>query len=155
MNKLLGHVVEREGITVTRLARDYVIKTSQGSISRMLNQTEKIMLAEIPMTKANMNVLCDGINYATLEQYTEHCKAHDYAAAIRVIVEVHERGFSIVDIFDEYYQFVKFVDESVVSAAQKYQIIIVICEYITNFHEYFEHEIELLLFTKLVMNVFT
>ena len=154
MHKLLGHVVENEGITVTRSAREYVVKTSHGSISRMLNQTEKIMLAELPMTKANMNLLCDGISYATLERYTEHCKAQDYASAIHLIAELHERGFSIIDIFDEYYQYVKFVDESVIQQESKYRIIIVICEYITNFHEFFEHEIELLLFTKLVMNVF-
>lgn len=154
MHKLLDRIVENEGITVTQSARDYVVKTSQGSISRLLNQTEKIVLAGVPMTKANLNILCDGINYSFLERYTEHCKSQDYAAAIRLIVEFHERGFSIIDIFDEYYHFVKFTDDSLIPPECKFRLIIVLCEYITHFHEFFEHEIELLLFTKLVMNVF-
>lgn len=154
MDHILGKVIKNEGITATRTARDYLVRTSHGSIARMLNQTEKLMLAGVPMTKANMNALCDGISNATLEQYTNYCKVNDYASAIRIILEMHDRGYSIIDIFDEYYQFIKYIEESIVTRDCKYRIIIIICEYITNFHEFFEHEIELLLFTKMVMNVF-
>ena len=58
-------------------------------------------------------------------------------------------GYSVMDILDNYFMFVKNTDK--LSENDKYKIIPFICTYITAFHEIHENDIELPLFTNNIM----
>ena len=60
-------------------------------------------------------------------------------------MNLQNRGFSVMDILDSYFIYIKFnetIEENI-----KYEIIKLICKYITIFHNIHEDEIELSLFT--------
>jgi hypothetical protein len=69
----------------------------------------------------------------------------DLHSAIKIIYEIFDKGYSVMDILDNYFTFIKIT--TILSEDQKYEIIPIICKYITIFHNIHEDEIELSLFT--------
>jgi hypothetical protein len=65
---------------------------------------------------------------------------------------LHEQGYSVMDILDNYFIFIK--TTSLINETMKYQAIAIICKYITIFHNIHEDEIELALFTNNVRRLF-
>ena len=66
--------------------------------------------------------------------------------SIQVINSLYERGYSVLDIFDNYFTYIKYNSE--LSHDNKYKLIKLICKYISIFHTIHEHSIELIMFTK-------
>jgi hypothetical protein len=65
--------------------------------------------------------------------------------AIKLILEIYDKGYSVMDILDNYFLYIK--NTNILTEDQKYNIIPIICKYITIFHNIHEDEIELSLFT--------
>jgi hypothetical protein len=65
--------------------------------------------------------------------------------AIQIIQGIFEYGYSVIDILDYFFTFVKSTQK--LSEDQKYKIIPILCKYITIFHNIHEDSIELALFT--------
>jgi len=71
--------------------------------------------------------------------------------AIKLIYEIYDKGYSVMDILDNYFLFIKSTIN--LSEEQKYIIIPYICKYITIFHNIHEEEIELALFTNNLIDI--
>ena len=67
-----------------------------------------------------------------------------------LIYEIYDKGYSVMDILDNYFIFVK--NTNILNEEQKYKIIPFICKYISIFHNIHEDEIELSLFTNNLIN---
>lgn len=145
LNLILQHVLHEEKITIKNDLQESIIKSSKNSISHLLNNLEKIILSEQKITQKNIHTLCDGINSTSFDTYTKYCIEQNYADAIQLITEIYHNGYSIIDILDEYYIYLK--NRHLLPDIDTYSIIIHISSYITNFYNYFEHEIELIFFT--------
>ena len=65
--------------------------------------------------------------------------------AIQILYNIHEYGYSVIDILDYFFTFVKSTD--LLTEDQKYKIIPLLCKYITIFHNTHEDVIELALIT--------
>jgi len=65
--------------------------------------------------------------------------------AIDIFYDLFDKGYSVMDIYDNYLLFIK--STSILNETQKYEIIKLLCKYITIFHNIHEDEIELALFT--------
>jgi hypothetical protein len=64
---------------------------------------------------------------------------------------MHDEGYSVIDILDYFYIFIKITEN--VSEDEKYKIVPLICRYITIFNKVHEDQIELALFTNEIMGV--
>ena len=60
-------------------------------------------------------------------------------------MKLQDRGFSVMDILDSYFVYIKYNED--IEDNNKYEIVKLICKYITVFHNIHEDEIELALFT--------
>ena len=69
----------------------------------------------------------------------------------KLIYSIFDNGYSVMDILDNYFLFVKITD--MLTEEQKYNIIPLICKYITIFHNIHEDEIELALFTNNLIKI--
>jgi DNA polymerase III delta prime subunit len=96
--------------------------------------------------------LCSVISSTTFERYIACLYANDVAGAIAIFTEVYEFGYSVIDILEYFFAFVKSTD--LVSEKLKYDFVPVFCKYITIFHNVHEDIIELSLFTNNLMGVF-
>jgi hypothetical protein len=95
--------------------------------------------------------LCSNISFITFEDYTKLIKNKKLNEAIQLIYEIYDKGYSVMDILDNYFLFIK--NTSILSEDEKYNVIPIICKYITIFHNIHEDEIELALFTNNLIEI--
>ena len=112
---------------------------------------EKFKLLNEPITLELANKVCTNINFYTFEEYTNLVKKGLLNEAIKTIYDIFDKGYSVMDILDNYFLFVKNTD--CLNESEKYEIIPFICKYITIFHNIHEDEIELALFTNNLVNI--
>ena len=66
---------------------------------------------------------------------------------------VVDKGYSVMDIYDNYFLYVK--TSALLTETQKYELIKLLCKYITIFHNIHEDEIELALFSNNLTELFS
>ena len=66
--------------------------------------------------------------------------------ATKILYQIHDYGYSVIDILDYFFTFVK--NTEILSEKEKYCIIPCLCKYITIFYNTHENVIELALFSK-------
>ena len=69
-----------------------------------------------------------------------------------MILKLIDEGYSVIDILDNYFIYIKVTNN--LNEKIKYKIIILICKYITNFYNLHEDEIELVFFTNNLIKLF-
>ena len=65
--------------------------------------------------------------------------------SIQLIFNIYKKGYSVMDILDSYFIFIKITEQ--LPEEIKYKVIILILKYIAIFYTLHENEIELILFT--------
>jgi hypothetical protein len=95
--------------------------------------------------------LCSNISFLLFEEYTLFIKNNLLKEAIDLIYEISDKGYSVMDILDNYFIFIK--TTTILTEDQKYNVIPFICKYISIFHNIHEDEIELALFTNNLMKI--
>jgi hypothetical protein len=112
---------------------------------------EKFKLLNQKITLNLATQLCSNISFLTFEEYTKNILSLELLPAIKIIYELYEKGYSVMDILDNYFIFIK--TTNIINEEQKYRIIPYLCKYITIFHNIHEDEIELSLFTNNLINI--
>jgi DNA polymerase III gamma/tau subunit len=150
----MDNIIEKENIKIDKDSNDYLIQTSENSIRNIINNLEKIFIiksnddASIDIDLETCKKLCSTISYNQFEEYiTALCEKEnfDIKKPIKIIYSIHNYGYSVIDILDTFFSFVKYTN--LLTETQKYKIITVICKYTTIFHNIHEDAIELALFT--------
>ena len=139
-----------EGIQIDSNVIDFITTVCNGSVRILVNYLEKFKLVNLPITMDLASELCTNISFKELAIYTNACKSGDLKQALQVINKLVEKGYSVTDVLDNYFTFVKITD--LLSEEQKYKLIPYICKYITVFHNLHEDEIELVFFTNNIVD---
>jgi len=143
--KIIHKIQESENISIDEDAMDFILNVSNNAAKILLNYMEKFKLLNENITFELANQLCTNINFLKLKEYTNLIKNNKLNDAIKLIYEIYDKGYSVMDILDSYFLFIK--NTNILSEEQKYNIIPYICKYITIFNNIHEDEIELALFT--------
>jgi len=142
---IINNIKTNENIIIDKDAEDFIINISKNTVKILINYMEKFKLLNQQITLNLALQLCSNISFLTFEQYTNFILSHQLLSAINIIYELYDKGYSVMDIFDNYFIFVK--TTIILTEEQKYKIIPCICKYITIFHNIHEDEIEMSLFT--------
>ena len=145
MHSIVKKIKDKENIVIDDDAEEFVLNVSNNTVKILLNYMEKFKLINETITLEMAIKTCTNISFLTFEEYTNLIKNKKMKEAIKLIYEVYDRGYSVMDILDNYFLFVKNTDN--ISEDEKYEVIPYICKYITVFHNIHEDEIELALFT--------
>jgi DNA polymerase III delta prime subunit len=143
-------IILSENISIENDAKHFIMEVSNYSIKNLINYMEKIKLLNEHITLDVAKQICTNINYLLFETYSKHILNKQLREAIAIFHNIHDKGYSVMDILDNYFSFIKcttLFDEN-----QKYIIISYICKYITIFNTIHEDEIELALFTNNILN---
>lgn len=151
MNHIMKQVIQAEEIDIEEDAKTFLINISNFSIKTMLNYLEKFKLIQEPIDRDTAIQLCTNISIRVFETYLEQLRKKDLVGSIHMLYELTDKGYSVMDILDSFFVFVKQTDT--LSESEKYKIVPIICKYITIFHNIHEDEIELPMFTNNVFNV--
>lgn len=145
LRSISDHIIGNEPtMSVDADALEYIITLSNNSIRLLVNYIEKIYILNIPITIDVSKMIYTNICVKDFEYLTMCIKLGDLPNAIKTIYEMHDHGYSVIDIFENYFSFIKSTD--ILGEMQKYKIIAILCKYITVFHNVHEDEIELALF---------
>ena len=149
LTRILNKIKQAENIRICPDAQEFVLDICNHSVKVLINYMEKFKLVNEEITITLANQICTDISFITFEHYTELLKQNNLNAAINTLYAFHDNGYSVIDILDSYFVFVK--TTSNLTEDDKYSIIPYICKYITIFHNIHEDEIELALFTNNIM----
>ena len=148
---IINNIKTIENIVIHEDAQDFIINISNNTVKTLINYMEKFKLLNEPITYNLAVKLCSNISFLIFEEYTEFILNKNLTEAIKLIYQIYDKGYSVMDILDNYFIFVK--NSTLITEEQKYKIIPCICKYITIFHNIHEDEIELSLFTNNLVNI--
>lgn len=151
---IANNIINLESIQIEKEALEYIISICNQSIRILINYLEKFKLINKKITLDMAIYLCTNISYNDLYIYTEICKKEkNIEKAIEFIYNLFDKGYSVMDILDNYFQYIKYTNY--LTEDEKYKVIPLICKYITIFHNVHEDEIELVFFTNNLIQLFT
>lgn len=147
-------------------AVDSLITVSKYKINRLINCIDKIKLfstSEV-ITKNMVYQLCSNIQYTIYKKYFMLVLEKNLKEAIDTLYDLHDKGFSVIDILDNMFEYTKLITNTEdgttdtdflipITQIKVYEIIKIICKYITFFYNIHEDEIELALITNEIISV--
>lgn len=142
---ILDKIQECEHIAIDEDAKQFVLTISNNYVKTIINYMEKFKLLNERITLELAIQLCTNISLITFTHFTECVLQKKLGDALQIIFDIYEKGYSVMDILDNYFMFIKITE--ILNEDQKYKIIPYLCKYITIFHNIHEDEIELALFT--------
>jgi DNA polymerase III delta prime subunit len=174
---IANKIITEEGIEFEPNAIDILMNVSKYKVNRMINCIDKIKLfyrnqlvnSDQPVTVNSEMVhqLCANIQYIIYKNYFLFILDNNLKSAIDVLYDLHDKGFSVIDILDNMFEYSKFIRNSEetnadtetdvvfllpITETKVYEIIKVICKYITFFYNIHEDEIELALITNEIIS---
>jgi len=152
LQKIIDKIKAAEDIVIEKEAENFILNVSNNTVKILINYMEKFKLIDEKITLELATKTCTNISFFTLDEYTSLLKTGNLNEAIKLIYEIYDKGYSVMDILDNYFLFIK--SASSVTEDQKYKITPYICKYITIFHNIHEDEIELAVFTNDLIKVF-
>lgn len=160
MIQTMNKIIDNENILLDDAAKQYLISVSDNSIRVLINHLEKIHIissqghlsvSSTPLSMEYVQKLCSNISYAQFEKYIECLKTGELKRAIMILYEIYDYGYSVIDILDYLFMFIKLT--KLLSETEKYKIIPYLCKYITIFHKVHEDAIELVFFTNNIYKI--
>jgi DNA polymerase III gamma/tau subunit len=141
----MENIISKENLVIDAVAQDYLINIANHSMRNIINNLEKIYILGEPVDLDLCKRLCSNISFQLFDHYITFIKKGQLFEAIQVFYGIHDYGYSVIDILDYFFSFVKITE--LLTEEEKYMIIPFLCKYITIFHILHEDVIELSLFT--------
>ena len=151
IENIMEHIISQEGLQMDEPSKEYLLVHSKCSLRCLINYLEKIYIYQIPIELELCKKICSTISTQKFEDYIECVRKNHISAAIHLLYEIYDHGYSVIDILDYFYSFVKMT--ALLDEETKYKIIPIICKYITMFNKLHEDAIELAFFTNHVREI--
>ena len=151
LSKITKRICKIENIHMTDDAEEFILSISNNSVRILINYLEKLKLLSQNITLELASTVCTNIAFQDFALYTTLCKKNEIKQAVHLMYGLFDKGYSVMDILDNYFLFVK--STPLISEEEKYAVVSITCKYIAAFHNIHEDEIELALFTNNLISV--
>lgn len=152
LKKIIVIIKKREQIKLEKKAEEFILNICNNSIRLLINYMEKFKLLDTNITLNMAKDICTNISFFDFEKYTKYWYIKkNLEKAKKIIDNIYDKGYSVMDILDSYFQFIKYTAD--MPEETKYKVITIICKYIALFHTKHEHSIELTFFTLDLVNL--
>lgn len=147
----MNNICIKENIIINNESKEYIIKLTNNSVRTLICYIEKIKILNKKIDLNTIYNLSTNINFTSLINYTNLCKKNKLVEAINLFIQIYDLGYSVMDIFDSYFSFLKIYND--IDINKKYSILKLLCKYISNFYIVHEDEIELVFFTNKLITI--
>ena len=148
---IVNKIKTNENIVIDIDAEKFIINISNNNLKLLIQYLQKCKLINKPITIELASNICCGISFVIFEKYTKCILNKELVNAIDILLELYNKGYSIIDILDGYFLFIKKYEN--IEEELKYKIIKYICKYISIFYNIHEDEIELSFFSNNLISV--
>lgn len=163
MELVCENIAQKEYIPLDEESRQFLAERSNDSVRNIINNLEKLQIygkmaskdggEHVTLNRDTTRQLCSNISYSQFEEYAKLIRQGELQKAIVAINGIYDYGYSVIDILEHLYVFIKQTD--LLTDDQKYRSIPLLCEYISVFHNFHEHPIELAILTGKLLLVFS
>lgn len=150
--KIMNNIKTQESIDMDKEAELFILKICNNSIRLLINYLEKIKILNCKIDLEIANRLCTNISHTIFDSYTKSALQNDIGECIKMFYNLYDDGYSVMDILDNYFVYVKMTQ--LLTETLKYKTIKLICKYIVYFNNIHEDEIELALFSNNIVELF-
>jgi DNA polymerase III delta prime subunit len=150
-HSIMNKIIDAENIVIDEESKDYLLKISKNSIRSLINYLERIHIYGEPSNIYICKKLCSHISFDRFEEIIQYIREEKLSEAMQVFFDIHDYGYSVIDILDYFFNYIK--QTKLLTEDEKYKTIPIICKYITIFHNVHEDAIELALFLNNLCNV--
>ena len=150
----MNKIIQQENMKITEDAKKYLIHISDNNIRTIIQNLEKIFIytgSSEETTYETCKQLCSNISIQHFEKFIDNIKNKELHKSIDVLYKFHDYGYSVIDILEFFFYFIKITNN--LTEDEKYKCVPIILEYIIIFNKLQENPIELALFTGDLINV--
>ena len=152
IDKTMKNIMEKENMNLDKKVQTFILNNSNGSVRKMINSVEKCFVFDNNVTISNCEKLCSTISFTHFDNYYNYLLKNNVKEATKILYEIYDYGYSVIDILDFLFYYTKkteLLEENI-----KYEVTILLCKYITIFHNVHEDCVELALITNNINNLF-
>lgn len=149
----MDRIISEERIQITLDAKQYLLAFCQNSIRTLISNLEKMYILNEEIDLDKCCALYSDISFQEFEKYLDLLKTNNIHDAIHVLNDIYDFGYSVIDILDYFFTFVK--STGILTEDEKYRITKIICKQITVFYNIHEDSIELAILSKKILEIFT
>lgn len=155
VENITDSIIVNENMNIPPDVKKYISVFSNHSIREIIGHLEKIHILsnddqdlQLPACKH----VISNISQNEFEIYISFVKEGKVEEAIDVLYSIYDYGYSVIDILDMFYSFIKITP--MLSETQKYNVLPVLCDYMKHFHNLHEDVVEVVLLTHDLHKVF-
>lgn len=150
--KIYENIKKNENIIIEKKTEKILLKNINNSINEIINYMEKFLIYNEKINNKLLKNLCTNLSFFVFKKYTkEWYIKKNFKKAMKIILNIYKEGYSIIDIFNFYYIYIKKC--KIVENNFKFEIIKIISNYINIFYTLHEKRIELYFFTNDLINL--
>ena len=143
--KIIDKIAVNENIKINKESSKRILELSNRSIQTTINYIEKLYLVGLNINVELIDSISTNIERISLLNLTSACIIEkNVEKGIHVILKIYNKGYSVLDILDDYFNYIKFCKST--NENIKYEIIKLICKYITIVNTVHDNELELCFF---------
>ena len=152
LQRIFSKIKKQEKLNIDKTSEEFILNICNNSIRLLINYMEKFKLLNINITETRVKEICTNISFYEFEKYTNEWYVNkNLQNAITIINSIYNKGYSVMDILDSYFTFIKITN--ILGENIKYNVIKLILKYIALFHTLHENELELALITNELLNL--
>ena len=152
LTKIMNKIKINEKINMSSDADEFILSICNNSVRILINYLEKIRIINCYVDMEMVHKLCTNISYIIFDSYTNCVLNKNLTDGIKILYNLHDEGYSVMDILDNYFVYIKLTN--LLNDNIKYKLTTLVCKYIIYFHNVHEDELELALFTNNFMQLF-
>uniref|UniRef100_A0A6C0F186 AAA+ ATPase domain-containing protein n=1 Tax=viral metagenome TaxID=1070528 RepID=A0A6C0F186_9ZZZZ len=153
LTKIMNKIKINEKLNMSSDADEFILSICNNSVRILINYLEKIRIINCYVDMEMVNKLCTNISYIIFDSYTNCVLNKNLTDGIKILYNLHDEGYSVMDILDNYFLYIKLTN--LLNDNIKYKLTTLVCKYIIYFHNVHEDELELALFTNNFMQLFS
>ena len=143
---IFNYIKTNENLIIDDNAEKFILNICNDSVRLLINYLEKFKLLNKPINEEMAKEVCTNISFYSFEEFTKNWYIHkNLINSIKNIYAIFLKGYSVMDILDSYFIFIKLTN--IIPEKLKYKVIKIILEYIALFNTLHEAEIEIAFFT--------
>jgi len=152
LTKIMNKIKINEKLNMSSDADEFILSICNNSVRILINYLEKIRIINCYVDMEMVHKLCTNISYTIFDNYTNCVLNKKLIDGIKILYNLHDEGYSVMDILDNYFVYIKLTD--LLNDSIKYKLTTLVCKYIIYFHNVHEDELELALFTNNFVQLF-
>ena len=142
---IINPIIVNENISISDYCKNKIIISCGGSIQILINYIEKISLLDFEVTNELLDTVCTDIADTELENLTKLSVINkNINDSLICVMNIYNKGCSVMDILDSYFNYIKKC--KIIDNDTKYNIIKIICKYMTVVNTIHDNEMELCFF---------